>query len=204
MAANSKEKQREYDRTWRTRHPDKVREASLNRKHARDMAPEELLAHRSKRAVYSRDYYSHHKREICALTRAWKLRHAESVKMANKLYWERTRESVQAKRLSLRMDALGYYSHGTMECACCGNRFLSFLTIDHIDNNGAEHRRQIKAAGGSGLYGWLKRANYPAGFQVLCWNCNCSKAYSKDHVCEHKRKSCHTTEKNLYELSLNN
>jgi hypothetical protein len=63
-------------------------------------------------------------------------------------------------------------------CAVCGISNIQYLTIDHIDNNGAEHRRKVmgdpKQAGWN-FYRWLMNNNYPDGFQVLCYNHNASK-----------------------------
>jgi hypothetical protein len=65
------------------------------------------------------------------------------------------------------------------ECKCCRETIEVFLTIDHIDNNGAEHRRDIgngsKSLGSSAFYRWLIKNNFPEGFQTLCWNCNRAK-----------------------------
>lgn len=58
------------------------------------------------------------------------------------------------------------------KCACCGETELAFLTIDHVNNDGADHRREI---GKGGLYYWLVREGFPEGFQVLCANCNLAK-----------------------------
>lgn len=60
------------------------------------------------------------------------------------------------------------------KCACCQEKQLEFLTIDHIDGNGRQHRREIGVSGGSAFYRWLKKNNYPDGFRVLCYNCNCA------------------------------
>lgn len=58
-------------------------------------------------------------------------------------------------------------------CACCGLDEYVFLAIDHINDDGAEHRRKI---GGSGaLVTWIIKNNFPAGFQILCHNCNFAK-----------------------------
>lgn len=56
-------------------------------------------------------------------------------------------------------------------CECCGTQNLEWLTIDHINERGAAHRKEV---GGSGrnFYSWLKRKKYPPGFRVLCFNCN--------------------------------
>ena len=42
--------------------------------------------------------------------------------------------------------------------------------------------------GGTKFYRWLKRNNFPEGFQVLCFNCNCGKEINKG-VCPHKSKN---------------
>jgi hypothetical protein len=50
-----------------------------------------------------------------------------------------------------------------------------FLTIDHPEQNGAEHRREIFGTSvgraGERFYRWLKRGGWPAGYRILCWNC---------------------------------
>lgn len=62
------------------------------------------------------------------------------------------------------------------ECACpgCHVKHLELLTIDHIDGGGAEHRRSLGKSTRD-FYLWLKRNEYPAGFQVLCGSCNLAK-----------------------------
>lgn len=71
------------------------------------------------------------------------------------------------------------------ECVCCGENTLEFLTIDHIDGNGAEERHNLNMGGGHQFYHWLKKQGYPKGnYQVLCFNCNFAKhAYGK---CPHQ------------------
>jgi hypothetical protein len=66
-------------------------------------------------------------------------------------------------------------------CACCGEREPAFLTIDHLDGGGCEHRRELKT---KNIYRWLVRNKFPAGFQVLCWNCNLAKHHCG--VCPHQ------------------
>jgi hypothetical protein len=56
-------------------------------------------------------------------------------------------------------------------CACCGESTFEFLSIDHTDQVGRRHRREVK--GGHNIYKWLKKRGFPrAGFQLLCFNCN--------------------------------
>lgn len=66
-------------------------------------------------------------------------------------------------------------------CACCGESQFEFLCIDHVNGNGAEHRKSIKVS----IYRWLERNNYPEGFQILCYNCNMAKSNGKE--CPHAR-----------------
>ena len=78
-----------------------------------------------------------------------------------------------------------FEAYGGPVCNCCGETILGFLTIDHINNDGASHRKEINARGGNAMYRWLKNNNYPSGFQVLCWNCNTGRAMNGG-VCPHK------------------
>lgn len=73
-------------------------------------------------------------------------------------------------------------------CSCCGETILDFLAIDHIENNGAEHRRSEGYETGWQTYYWIIRNGYPEGFQVLCHNCNWAK-----HIhgqCPYHQKEC--------------
>ena len=89
----------------------------------------------------------------------------------------------------LRFRTLQHYSQSIIPfCACCHETILEFLTIDHINNDGAEQRKQLRGRGRTILL-WIKRNDYPPGFQVLCMNCNHAKgSYG---VCPHERlKQC--------------
>jgi hypothetical protein len=60
------------------------------------------------------------------------------------------------------------FEHYGSKCACCEEDTLEYLTIDHINNDGATHRKEI----GTQIFPWLKSNNYPNNFQILCFNCN--------------------------------
>lgn len=60
-------------------------------------------------------------------------------------------------------------------CACCGEDEPVFLSLDHINGDGAAHRREISKRSGASMYSLLIREGFPAGFQVLCYNCNFAK-----------------------------
>jgi hypothetical protein len=79
----------------------------------------------------------------------------------------------QGRRINLRLEVLYHYSNGASVCKCCGEGNIDVLTIHHVGGGGLKHLEEI----GGDICGWLKRNNYPPGFQVLCWNCNEAKAH---------------------------
>lgn len=74
----------------------------------------------------------------------------------------------------LRLVVLNHYG-AFCHCNCgCKVTNLRHLTIDHINGDGAKHRREVRGVRG-GIYRWLIKNMFPKDFQVLCWNCNCAK-----------------------------
>lgn len=106
--------------------------------------------------------------------RDWRKRHPDYDHKAHyRHHGESQRDYQKRKRLALRAEIIEAYGS---KCACCAENNSWFLTIDHINNDGCEHRKQI--AGKMSLYKWLKVHGFPKDrFQLLCWNCNCAKAY---------------------------
>lgn len=85
----------------------------------------------------------------------------------------------------LRLVAINIYSNGKMECMCCGEKEVRFLTLDHKNGNGKRHRAELV---GAKIYHWLKRNNYPRGLlEVLCANCNLGRQWNGGE-CPHKEK----------------
>lgn len=101
------------------------------------------------------------------------------------------RERIKGHSRKLHADCRDklFDAYGGRFCACCGETEIMFLTLDHIENDGASHRRELRAGGAqmnySGLYSRLKALGFPPGLQVLCWNCNCGK-HRNGGVCPHK------------------
>lgn len=83
---------------------------------------------------------------------------------------------------------LQFYGGNLPQCACCGERTYEFLALDHINGGGKKHRKELQKAGfglsGYSLYSWIKKNDFPEGFQVLCHNCNQAKGYYG--ICPHK------------------
>lgn len=90
-------------------------------------------------------------------------------------------------RMKLRQLAIAHYSNNKNTCSCCRENHWEFLSLDHIDGGGAEHRRLLKVRGGHNFYQWLKTNNYPKGYRVLCMNCNMS--WGSWGYCPHESQS---------------
>lgn len=104
----------------------------------------------------------------------------------NKLYRAEnieTRRAYDLKRSrDLRLKALQAYGGTPPKCACCGEKEIKFLSIDHINGGGNYERKKLSRW----VNQWLKTNNYPKGYQVLCFNCNLAKGFYKK--CPHKCK----------------
>ena len=153
--------------------------------------------------------YRQHTCKACAKSEhAERMRNArvkdpERYKKIQRSHRERNLELVRrqrresGKRLKLRIMS----RYGGAVCACCSETCLSMLTVDHVNNDGAKHRREIgkqysydtgRRALVADFYRWLEKNGFPDGFQVLCYNCNLSKHRNKG-VCEHVLNEGSTT-----------
>lgn len=88
-----------------------------------------------------------------------------------------------------------FNAYGGPVCNCCGEAELLMLSLDHINNDGAKHRREINCYKRSGdrTYRWLIKNNFPTGYQVLCHNCNFAK-HLNGGICPHKTKQTLTAQ----------
>lgn len=75
----------------------------------------------------------------------------------------------------LKKDVFSHY--GGYKCAVCGETDPRKLEVDHINNDGNKHRAKNSGAAKKIIH-WLKRNDYPEGFQILCHWCNYIKYIS--------------------------
>ena len=94
---------------------------------------------------------------------------------------DHARASLTQRRRVIRLEVLAHYGG---VCVCCGENTEAFLTLDHVNDDGAAHKRELKCHGGTAMYHYAKRAGYPPTLQLLCWNCNAAKHYYKQ--CPHQ------------------
>lgn len=74
------------------------------------------------------------------------------------------------------------YDHYGWLCACCGEKEIVFLTIDHTNNDGHADRKAYIS--GARLYKKIIAAGFPDSYQILCMNCNFAKKITKG-TCPH-------------------
>lgn len=107
------------------------------------------------------------------------------------------RERHKKAGLQLKIETMNAYGG---VCTCCQETELMFLSIDHVYNDGAAHRRKAfgstrkstRRGSSSTIYRWLRKNGYPAGFQVLCHNCNFGKALNGG-TCPHNNATGYHT-----------
>lgn len=108
---------------------------------------------------------------------------AEMSESERAAYYAEIRRGNNERRWAVRDEV--YRAYGGYKCACCGETEKAFLSIDHINNDGASHKRECNLTTGEQLYRWLKRHGFPDGFQVLCMNCQWGKR-NNNGVCPHQ------------------
>jgi hypothetical protein len=129
-----------------------------------------------------RDYFSKKEqkyiRRYRCLDCANKIRYPYTMKYASE-HREQARTYQIRLRRRLRWEVLTAYGGDPPKCACCGETFEVFLTIDHMNDDGGKQRKNGSHGAGLKFYRWLRNNEYPDGFQVLCFNCNTGRSILK-------------------------
>jgi hypothetical protein len=147
-----------YGKTWRAanrEHTKEYKEKNKDRDRARSKAW--YWANRERSRAQHKARYEANKDEM--------RRRSREEYYAN---WDKRRLYSQVRNRELKIAAMAAYGG---VCACCGESRIEFLAIDHINGDGAQHRRET-GLGGMSMYLWLSKNGYPAGFRALCMNCN--------------------------------
>lgn len=92
------------------------------------------------------------------------------------------KEKLQRRRQEERLGILIHYSENPPKCSRCGFTDVRALQIDHINGGGRRQRREDGLKHGQAMYRWIKKNNYPDGFQILCANCNWIKKHENHEV----------------------
>jgi len=157
---------------------DAKREAKLARDRKSSLAyyyahKEEL---RPKRAAYQRRWRKANPERALELKRINCARHRDKLrarlKRYDELHPEVKKAGIKRYKAKAKLETLTHYGGGRAVCVQCGYSDLRALTIDHINGGGTKHRASIH---GASLYTWLRKNEYPEGYQTLCMNCQLIK-----------------------------
>jgi len=87
-------------------------------------------------------------------------------------YTSKTAEYRKSYQQKKRLEVLQHYSESQVPfCACCQEKNVEFLVVNHIDGAGSAYRKENKP-GGYSHYTRIIQAGFPQKYRVLCHNCN--------------------------------
>lgn len=96
----------------------------------------------------------------------------------------RDKNNVRNKKKEAILKKLVFDEYGRA-CTCCGQNFDDkFLTLDHVNNDGRDHRKTLTTS----IYSWAVKNKYPNTLQTHCWNCNMGKNLNGG-ICPHREVS---------------
>ena len=139
-----------------------------------------------KRASYNATYRAKHRDALHASCAAYYAKHREERASYNAAHYIKCRDRIAAINAAPKTAVLEHYG---WHCSCCGEKRWGFLTIDHINRDGAGRRKQ--EGFGASLYWWIIDHDFPNDLRVLCFNCNISRR--GDGYCEHEGERMTTT-----------
>lgn len=123
---------------------------------------------------YQRRYHANHLEKA----RQWKAKNYERYLESSREYSRNHAVEISTKRKNqrrqLKQTIINAYGG---KCECCGEEAIEFLTIDHINGDGASHRRLLRTKQSKKLYEDLISRKFPSGLRVLCFNCNTSLGF---------------------------
>lgn len=168
-AARLRDKNREAAARYRARNREKVAQRMREwRENNREKAREQSREHRNRKIANASP---------------------EELAEIRRLEREKTRRNQDRVRREV------FAAYGGYKCACCGETEPLFLSIDHVNNDGAKMRREkLYSGSGTGFYLWLFKNGFPKGFQVLCMNCQIGK-HRNGGVCPHHSEGVTTIPK---------
>ncbi len=130
----------------------------------------------------NRDYYRRNHEKALNDARAWR---ALNPDYGKKYHWRNRDVRLKAGKDRYKLvKGLVLQRYGG-KCACCGEREVAFLALDHIFNDGSAHRLKTKQ---TSMWRLVWKDGCPKSFQILCMNCNWGK-YANGGTCPHQVKN---------------
>jgi hypothetical protein len=140
---------------------------------------------REKWNAYGAKWYALNRQKRSRKMRLWDVQHPEQRKEIEQRWYEKNKDTKSEKQRIRLLD----YKTRIVEayggsCACCKEKEITFLTVEHTKKDGMDHR-QVKG----NFYAHLVRMNFPKdqGLLILCMNCNWAERNGK--TCPHKKSA---------------
>lgn len=118
-----------------------------------------------------KEYNKKNKPRLLKAKRKWHVDNHDLEIQYKRDWYQKHKKDNNDERRRIKQKVIDHYGGS---CVVCGITDPDFLTLDHINNDGAEHRRKISGRKSIGfyIYRWLILNDFPKGIQVLCWNHN--------------------------------
>ena len=138
--------------------------------------PEDYKTPLKTREKNKRSYLKHREKRMAAMREYYRKNYSLSQNAKNKYY------DYSKSNGSRRMKIYEIVGNGKIECSCCGEKIVQFLTIDHINGGGKGDRKR----GWDWRHlGFERLEKEKAGLRLLCWNCNSGRQINGG-VCPHQ------------------
>tara|TARA_B100001123_G_C14787965_1_gene819229 strand:- start:64 stop:663 length:600 start_codon:yes stop_codon:yes gene_type:complete len=164
----------------RKHYQDNIEEYKKRRKENYQKNREKILEEKKKEYKDHKSRYHNYSKKYYQENRAYYLQKARKDREENGEHINKLRRERQSK---IKEEVYRHYGNGKIMCVCCGESNIKFLTLDHIHNNGKQHRSGKSFR----LAVWAKKNNYPSTLQVMCMNCNWARSKESDKICPHKK-----------------
>ncbi len=145
------EYQREYHKQWYLKNKEIIRKQRIEKRKKWNKG------NRDKVNASKRKYYLRHRGLFKAQRKRYVAKYPQIVRKLMRKYGQK-----------VKLEVLTYYGGGKVACVKCGFSDIRALSIDHIDGGGTHHRVELHHRN---IYAWLRKNNYPEGYQTLCMNC---------------------------------
>ena len=157
----------------------------LKRQRNREAAARYRERNREKFNQRMRDWREANREKVREQSREWRNRKITNGS-PDEVAALRKAEADKTRRIQAVCKNQVFAAYGGYKCNCCGENEPMFLSIDHVDNNGAAERKSgLYHGSGTAFYQWLRRSGFPPGYQVLCMNCQFGK-HKNGGVCPHQ------------------
>jgi hypothetical protein len=148
---------------------------------------------KGKISIHNKKYYQLHRESLLENSKIYRNNNKEVIRIRRKNYHrkygynpntrrkyymrnkERIKVQAKNKRLEIKTEVITHYGNGECKCIRCGFTDIRALSIDHINGNGNQHRKENQYLRGNHVYEWLKKNQFPQGYQTLCMNCQLIK-----------------------------